>query len=322
MRSVRFLGLFLSLLALMVTGLGCSAQSASQTEQDRRMERLVRAHFRIPATVEIKPGSRHASEFPGYDVLPITLTRGDKSSTHEFLISKDGKKLIQMVPIEDPTEKIDLAGRPSRGAADAKVVVVNYDDFQCPYCARNHQTLFTDIIKSYGDRVRIVYKDYPLAEIHPWATRAAIDANCLAEQSNDAYWDFADYVHLNQREISGPPPPAPDNSKPAKPAAPPRSLAEQFVALDRAAEDAGRKRNVDAGKLAACIKAQPDAAVRASIKEADALGVSATPTMFINGQKLDGAAPPEQLRAALDRALVEAGAAPASKPDSKAAPSQ
>jgi len=59
--------------------------------------------------------------------------------------------------------------------------------------------LFPGILKEYGDRVLISYKDYPLAEIHPWATHAAVDANCLVEQNNDAYWDLADYL---QRQFS------------------------------------------------------------------------------------------------------------------------
>jgi len=58
-----------------------------------------------------------------------------------------------------------------------------------------HQTLFPEIFKEYGDRVVFIYKDDPLSEIHPWAIHAAVDANCLAVQNVDAYWDFADYIH-------------------------------------------------------------------------------------------------------------------------------
>jgi protein-disulfide isomerase len=280
-----------SALFLLLLCLGCSAQSTSP-EVNRRVEKLVRSHFSVPPSVSVKvSGRKPSSEFAGYDVVSVTLSRGEKSSSHDFLMSKDGKKLMQIVALEDPMEQIDLTGRPSRGAKDAKVVIVNYDDFQCPYCARNHQTLFTDIIKTYGDRVRIVYKDYPLKEIHPWATRAANDANCLAGLNQDSYWTFADYVHANQREISG------TN----------RPLPEQLEAVDKAAEDAGRKSNVDVPKLQACLKQQPDAALKQSLKEAEVLGVNATPTMFVNGEKLDGAVPEPLLRAALDRALREAG---------------
>lgn len=287
---VKRSGLFLLLFCL-----GCSGQSAAPTEVDRRVERLVRAHFSVPPSVNVKLGERRPSpEFSGYDLVTVTLSRGERSSSFEFLLSKDGKRLLQMVPIEDPMEKIDLAGRPVRGNQNAKVTIVNYDDFQCPYCGRNHQILMTHIFKQYGDRVRIIYKDYPLETIHPWARHAAIDANCLAQQNHDAYWDFADYVHLNQKEVSG------TN----------RSLSDQFAALDQAAEEAGRKHNARTADLQACLKAQPDAVLNASLKEAELLGVTATPTMFVNGQKLDGAVPAPEIRQAIDHALTEAGQVP------------
>jgi protein-disulfide isomerase len=186
--------------------------------------------------------------------------------------------------------KIDTTGRPTRGAKSAKVVVVNFDDFECPFCSRMHQTLFSELMKEYGDRVTFIYKDYPLVEIHPWATHAAVDANCLAAQNSDAYWDFADYIHANQREVGNEKTPDARNT-----------------ALDRLTLLQGQKHNLDTVKLQACVKAQDDSAVKASMKEGDQIGVSATPTMFINGEKIDGAVPASEVRAALDRALKEAG---------------
>jgi len=138
--------------------------------------------------------------------------------------------------------------------------------------------------------VTFVYKNYPLVEIHPWATHAAVDANCLAAQNNDAYWDFADYIHANQREVS--------NEK---------TPAARVDALDKMTMLQGQKHNVDTVKLQSCLKAQDEGAVKASMSEADAIGVSATPTMFINGEKIDGAVPAADIRAALDRALRDAG---------------
>jgi protein-disulfide isomerase len=185
--------------------------------------------------------------------------------------------------------KINLDHRPWRGNKDAKVVIVNYDDFQCPFCTRMHQTLFGEIFKSYADRVKIVYKDFPL-RIHPWASRAAIDSNCLATMSNDAYWSFADAIHADPRVISG------DR----------RPLAEQLEAVDRLTREQGRKFNLDQEKLNACIQAQDDSSLRLSMQEAEQLGVEATPTLFVNGQKISGAVPAEQLRAVIERALRDA----------------
>src|SRR5512141_1433644 len=180
-------------LALLVS-VGCAAQS-SAPEVDRRMERQIRSYFNVPTQVSISVGPHRPSDFPNYDAVTVTFSVADKKQEQEFLISKDSKSLIRMTKIDmskDPyaevMNKIDLAGRPVRGNKDAKVTIVNYDDFQCPFCARMHETLTNDILKTYGDKVRVVYKDYPLTEIHPWAKRAAIDANCLAAQNQGAYW--------------------------------------------------------------------------------------------------------------------------------------
>ena len=134
-------------------------------------------------------------------------------------------------------------------------MAVNYDDFECPFCSRMHQTLFPTLLKEYGDRVVFIYKDFPLAEIHPWATHAAVNANCLAAQNPDAYWDFADYMHANQKEV---------NSE--------KSHDGQFAALDRMAMAQGQKHNLDAAKLQACIKAQQDDRIKASVHEGEDSG--------------------------------------------------
>ncbi len=296
-------------LLLLLVCLGCSAQSAPP-EVARRIEQQVRTFYSVPAIVNIVLGPLKPSEFPNYDALTITLDGGEKKQNYEFLLSKDGKTLIRMTKLDltrdafaETMKKIDVSGRPVRGNSKARVVAVNYDDFECPYCSHMHQTLFPQLLKEYGDRVAFVYKDFPLAEIHPWATRAAVNANCLAAQSADAYWDFADYIHANQKEISSE-----------------KTLESQSVALDRITATQGQKRNLDVARLQACVKAQQSAAVKASVKEGEALGVEATPTMFVNGEKVDGALPIGELRAIFDRALVQAGETAPAHPASAPAP--
>ena len=290
-------------LVLLMVCLGCSAQSTSP-EVARRIEQQVRMFYTIPARVKVILGPIKPSEFPNYDALTITFDGGEKKQTYDFLLAKDGKTLLRMTKLDlskDPyaevMKKIDVSGRPTRGNSKAKVVAVNYDDFECPFCSRMHQTLFPDLLKEYGDRVEFIYKDFPLAEIHPWATHAAVNANCLAAQNQDAYWDFADYIHANQKEV---------NSD--------KSHDGQFAALDRMALDQGQKHNLDGRKLQACIKAQQDDSVKASVHEGEALGVEATPTMFVNGEQVDGALSLSELRAVLDRALVQAGETPPAHP--------
>jgi protein-disulfide isomerase len=277
-------------------------------EISQRIESQVRAHFKVPNTVTVTLGAPKSSEFSGYDTLPITFEGMGQKNTFDFLLSKDGKKLLRLTDIDITSEayaktlaqnaetrreqtelmkKINVKGRPWRGAASPKVTIVVYDDFECPYCAVMYKSLFADSMKQYADRVRIVFKDFPLTEIHPWARRAAIDSNCLAEQSNEAYWDFADYVHAQQSEISG------TN----------RDVTAAFTRLDNAAVDAGKKRNLDTTILQSCLKSQPDALLNASVKEAESLGIGSTPMLFINGDKVSGALTESELRQEIQAAL-------------------
>ena len=294
--------------------LGCSAQSNPQSaplDVNQRIERQVHAYYNVPPDVNVKIGARSASEFPNYDTVPVTLSRGEKTQTMEFLVSKDGKTLIRMTRIdlsEDPyaatMKKIDVSGRPVRGNPDAKVTIINYDDFECPFCARMHSTLMTEILPQYGDKIKIIYKDYPLT-MHPWANHAANNANCLAKESGKGYWEFADYVHANQRAING-------NQK---------DVQNSFSELDHLTLDIGKKNGADAARLQACIKAQPDAMLKASVAEGDSIGVNATPTVFVNGERLEGAVDIEEVRAALNQRLLEAGVQPpAPKPATSQAP--
>jgi protein-disulfide isomerase len=292
-------------LALLLVCLGCSAQSPP-SDVERVVERQVRAHYSLPPDVKVMIGPLRASDFANYDAVTITFASPHKKQEFEFLLSRDHKTLVRMTKLDltqDPyaatMKKIDVSGRPTRGNKGAKVTVVNYDDFECPFCSRMHETLFPGLFKEYGDRVLFIYKDYPLEEIHPWAVHAAVNANCLGAQNGDAYWDYADYLHGNQQSVS--------NGK---------GRDGQNAELDKLATLQAQKRNLDVPKLQACVKAQDEKAVRASMREGEALGVDATPAMFVNGQKLDGAVPADEIRLALDGALKDAGVAP---PEHKAA---
>src|SRR6202050_575231 len=304
-----------SFLLLLVICVGCVAQSASP-DLTKKIERQVRSYYHVPPEVHVLVGAPSPSaDFPNYDSLTVTIQGDERKQDLTFLISKDRSSMMRMTkfdlskdPFAETMSKIDVSGRPTRGAKSSKVVVVNFDDFECPFCSRMHQTLFPEIFKEYGDRVTFVYKDYPLVEIHPWATHAAADANCMAAQNGDAYWDFADYIHANQHEVS--------NEK---------TPGARLEALDKLALLQGQKHNLDVVKLQSCIKAQDESAVKASMKEAEGVGVGATPTLFVNGQKIDGAVPIGELRAALDSALKDpnlpvpdrAAAVPAPAPASK-----
>ncbi len=301
-----------SILAALLICLGCSAQS-TPSDLAKRIEAEVRTYYKVPGDVKINVGDlKPSAEFPNYDAVDITIDNGINRDHYQFLVSKDRKSLIRMTKLDltkDPyaevMKKINITGRPVRGNRNAKVVVVNFDDFECPFCSHMHATLFPELLKEYGDRIEFVYKDFPLADIHPWATHAAVDANCLAAQSTDAYWDFADYIHGNQQVVNGV-----------------SGLTAQFAELDRITMSQGESHHLDQNKLEACVKAQDDSAIKESVHQGEALGVEATPTMFVNGEELDGALPISQIRAVFDRALEQAGVSPPDHPTEAKSSSQ
>jgi protein-disulfide isomerase len=292
---------FLAGLFALCLAVGCKAQSAGTGSQNptlnRRIEVMVRSQFGIPPEVSVALGQRTSSQISGYDTLPVTLSNGSTKKVIDFLISSDNQKLARLETFDlakNPIFNIDVAGRPIRGNPNAKVTVINFDDLECPYCARMHSSLFPTTMDRYKDKVRFVYKDDPLTDLHPWAMRAAVDANCLAELSNPVYWNFVDYVHAHGQEVNGED----------------RNLTKSFSALDRIAREEATLAKLDSAKLDACLAKQDETQVRASAKEAEALGIDGTPALFVDGERINGALPAEQVWMVIDRALRADGIEP------------
>jgi protein-disulfide isomerase len=285
---------------------GCKAQIAPPSAPDpalnRRIEVLVRSEFDLPADVTFNIGARKPSQFTGYETLPITITHNGKAQEFDFLISDDSTKLVHMDSLDltkDPADAIPIAGRPIRGNPAAKVTVVNFDDLECPYCARMHQELFPVTMDHYKNLVRYVYKDDPLTDLHPWAMHAAVDANCLAAQNSTVYWQYVDYLHAHGQEVTG------DQRDPSK----------SFAALDRIARQQATVSKLDETALDACMAKQDETQIRVSVKLADALGIDGTPAVYVNGEKVNGGAvPADQLWMVIDRALRSVGQEPPAPP--------
>jgi protein-disulfide isomerase len=308
-RSRFFLGFCL----LATTLAGCRAQvpapstpaASTQSALDRRIEVLVRSQLNVPNNWEIAVGSRTPSTTAGFDKVTLSFTPpADPASaapphteTLDFLLSKDGTHLARLTTwdlLRTPADTIEVAGRPVRGPLDAKVEIVNYDDLQCPYCARMHAELFPETLDHYKGLVKVVYKDDPLVEIHPWALHAAVDANCLAGLSPTAYWSYVDYLHSHGEDVTGPD----------------RDPARSSALLDKLAREEGARAKVSPAPLDSCLTRQDDGPVRASMKEADGLHIDGTPTLFINGERIAGAQPVTAVWTAIDRALRAEGITP------------
>jgi protein-disulfide isomerase len=247
-------------------------------------------------------GPRTKSNVPDFDEISVTFTtEGKTSKPVTFLLSTDGKTLAQFSKYDiskDPKTLVSGEGRPARGGpANAPVLIVGFDDLECPYCARMHAQLFPALMERYKDQVHIVYRDFPL-DIHPWAMRAAIDTNCVGAQNPVGYWNLIDYIHAHAAEMGGEE----------------KSLAKANDMLDSLARDEGKRQKVNLETLNSCIAKQDDTVIKESLKLGETLGVDATPALFINGEKVEGALPVEYVYRMIDNALIASGQTPPAPP--------
>ncbi len=308
-------------LASFLASFGCHAQAPAPTKLEtgallappvaHRVEILLRNKAQLPPLSTITIGPVEASDVPGFHTINVTVTADDKSSHPiKFLLSDDGKTVAQFIKYDisaDPRTMISDAGRPSRGGpASAPVVIVNFDDLECPFCARFHDNLFPAITQRYGDKVHIVYRDFPLDQ-HPWAMHASVDVNCLAAQSPPGYWNLVDYIHHNAEDIGSDPNAKPD---PAKPDAPKHTLDRAYTQLDKLTREQGAQQKVDAVKLDSCIAKQDTSAIEASRQLGTTLNIESTPTFYINGEKYEGALPVDYIFGQIDDALRAEGVTP------------
>ena len=230
------------------------------------------------------------AELPGWRKGNLEVSLGQQSQNVAFYVSRDGRYLFRgdavdltVDPLKQVMSKISLADQPSRGAADAKVTIVEYSDFQCPFCSRVYTTLENDVLKQYGDKVRFVFKNFPLTSIHPWAEDGAIASECAFRQGNDPFWKMYDGLFTKQSEITK------------------ENLREK-------ASDIAKGAGMDVGKFQECFDGKQTAdAVKADTSEATALGVNSTPTFFVNGRRLAGAQTAESFKQTIDRELGAGG---------------
>jgi len=186
----------------------------------------------------------------------------------------------------EPDRVYDIAvpsDAPSRGAADAPVVIQQFSDFQCPFCSRVEPTL-AQLREIYGGRIRFVWRNYPLP-FHPRAMPAAIAAMEVFRQGGaDSFWAYHDMLFAHQREMTD----------------------------DNLVEWAGQLRGIRSARVRRALNdAQARQQVEAEMDPMRAAGARiGTPSFLINGRLLQGAQPLEAFQAAIDRALEEAQQAP------------
>jgi len=272
------------------TLLGCMTWAvparAADDETTKKLVEYYRRKANVPPTVQIEVKNVEPAKIKG--AKSGTMVAGGRSIN--FLISDDGRYAmfgdledLTVDPFKKVAEKISVKGLPAKGGANAAVVIVEYSDFQCPFCARAHATT-NQVLAQYGDKVRFYHKEFPLS-FHPWAEPASVAVKCVAEQKQDeAYWKLVDFFFDKQKEIT------PQNVK------------------DKAHE-ALQGTKVDMAKFDDCFDNKKTAdAVKADMAEGQSVGVSGTPAFFINGRMISGAQPLDAFKAVIDDELARGAA--------------
>lgn len=208
------------------------------------------------------------------DRLIAALERQNQQQEHAALIAKLRQQTPVNVTLQPPRFAVNSAGHPWTGGADAPVTVVEFSDFQCPYCRAAESTVNAMRAK-YGERIKFIYMDFPLS-FHQHAMDAARAGQCAAKQ--DKFWPYHDAIFADQSKLSG---------------------------TDLKAT--AKKLGLDAKKFDACFdQDQPDREIKAEQAEGESLGVTGTPTFFINGREVVGAQPLQKLAEVIDDETVAA----------------
>lgn len=276
-------------LTMLAVVLGFTAGSAlAQNLNTDQLIKYYRKKNNVPPAQQVTVSGLKDSPIKGAKEGVLEVGTAPQMRKVPFTASPDGKYVIfaevsdiTLDPSKAVMEKIKLDGAACRGPKDAKVTIVEWSDFQCPFCAKGYTTLEQQVLKEYGEKVKFCFKDFPLG-FHPWAEPAAIAAECVREQKAAAYWKVYDGFFQNQKDINA------TNVK---------EKAWSFAEPEK----------IDKAKFDECFDAKKtQAGVKSDMAEGQSIGVTGTPSFVINGRLLVGAQPFEQFKAVIDDELASA----------------
>jgi protein-disulfide isomerase len=249
-----------------------AAPSAPQTPLQKNVESYLRHLYALGPNVQLTVSAPKESEVPGLLETTVDVKDGENSQAAKFYLSKDGKYLVRgevsdlsKDPMAETRALLQTKDAPSLGDSKAPVTLVEFSDFQCPVCRSLHDVL-RGMLPNYP-QVRVVFKDFPLESLHPWARTAALAGRCAYEQNPSAFWKLYDLIYDQQELISA------------------------SNAWTKMTDFAGQT-GLNADAFRACM-ASPEAAVAVDASKANGqrLEVGSTPTVFVNGRRMVGADP-------------------------------
>lgn len=232
-------------------------------------------------TVTWKVAEIRPSEAAGLAEISVVITNPQGSNLNKLYVTADGKYALTgeilpfgAKPFADAREKLEKGvNGPAKGPAKAPVTIVEFSDMQCPHCKEAAPTI--DQLIAQEPAAHFVFQNFPLPA-HNWAEKAAEYVDCVGRSSNDAVWKFIQKTFDEQDNITE------------------SNAVEKLKAIAAAS-------GVNSEQIAACAgKPETKARVEASVKLGKSVGVTGTPTLFINGRMLPGGAPVDLLKKIAD----------------------
>ena len=246
--------------------------SSVQSPMQKTVEAYLRNLYAFGADTVVKIGAPKDIGIEGLLEVDVAVKLGENEQTGKVYVTKDGKYMfrgevsdLSKDPMVETRAQLETKDSPSLGPANAPVTLVEFSDFECPVCRALHDAL-RGMLPNYP-QLRVVFKDFPLEQIHPWARTAALAGRCAYQQNPAAFWKMYDLIYDGQDLIS------PENA---------------WGKMSDFASQSG----LNADVFKACM-ASPEAgaAVDASRANGILLEVGSTPTMFVNGRRIVGADP-------------------------------
>jgi len=265
--------LSLSLAAVCLSAYGQAHKPAKSALDKATLEAYVRHMYVMDSQIGVSISEPKPDEMPGFKEVTVHATKGELSQDFVLHISNDGTKIVMgevfdigRNPFKRDLDKLKTEGAPGEGTSGAPVAIVEFSDFECPYCKEEAKLLRDHLLSTYPTQVKLYFKEFPIESIHPWSKQAAMAARCVQRQGVDEFWAYHDWIFSQQDKITA------DN------------LREQV--LDWAK---GRDK-IDGMRLGMCMQnKETEADVEKSLAQGHDLAINSTPTLFINGRRIDKA---------------------------------
>lgn len=251
-----------------------SAASPEVIALQKKIEGFLRRAFAWGPEYKLEIGALNETGISDLYAVNVKVTYSGQSDSTVVYVSKDGRYMVRgelqdmsADPNADIKKAIHIDNAPSKGPANAPVTIVEYADYECPAC-RQFNSLLPDILAK-NPQVRLVFKEFPLTDIHPWAMTAATAARCVNQLSPATFWKFHDSIFESQDLIS------------------PSNAWDKLL-------DLASQLGINTDSLKACmVDTATTKAIQAEQRENQILQITMTPTIFVNGRRVVG--PDDQL---------------------------